>query len=167
MKMKTRDPTFLKFFDGAKNMKKEVKLKTPAQLQKLLDITRKLIQQILEKNIHSKEIKNVDKEREWIAKLIQLRNVLERDKFEGLNRKVQLKPIKWDAQTGKVAETVFVLKWGGELTHSGVQQAVDLGESFREKMYIEDKKAGTGGLLRLHSTYRHDLKCYTSDEGRC
>lgn len=22
-------------------------------------------------------------------------------------------------------------------------------------------------LLRLHSTYRHDLKCYTSDEGRC
>lgn len=31
-------------------------------------------------------------------------------------------------------------------------------------MYIEDKG---GGLLRLHSTYRHDLKCYTSDEGRC
>lgn len=31
-------------------------------------------------------------------------------------------------------------------------------------MYIEDK---SGGLLRLHSTYRHDLKCYTSDEGRC
>ena len=22
-------------------------------------------------------------------------------------------------------------------------------------------------MLRLHSTYRHDLKCYTSDEGRC
>ncbi len=32
-------------------------------------------------------------------------------------------------------------------------------------MYVDDKK--TGGLLRLHSTYRHDLKCYTSDEGRC
>ncbi len=32
-------------------------------------------------------------------------------------------------------------------------------------MYIEDKKSG--GLLRLHSTYRHDLKCYSSDEGRC
>ena len=39
-----------------------------------------------------------------------------------------------------------------------------LGKNFREKMYIEDK---TGGLLRLHSTYRHDLKCYSSDEGRC
>ena len=23
------------------------------------------------------------------------------------------------------------------------------------------------GFLRLHSTYRHDLKCYSSDEGRC
>ena len=34
-------------------------------------------------------------------------------------------------------------------------------------MYIEDKQGGSGGLLRLHSTYRHDLKCYTSDEGRC
>ena len=35
-------------------------------------------------------------------------------------------------------------------------------------MYIEDKaEGGDGGLLRLHSTYRHDLKCYTSDEGRC
>jgi len=34
-------------------------------------------------------------------------------------------------------------------------------------MYVEDKDNQKGGLLRLHSTYRHDLKCYTSDEGRC
>jgi inositol hexakisphosphate/diphosphoinositol-pentakisphosphate kinase len=26
--------------------------------------------------------------------------------------------------------------------------------------------AAGGGLLRLHSTYRHDLKIYSSDEGR-
>ena len=87
-------------------------------------------------------------------------------KFEGLSRKVQLKPIKWNSETGAVTETLFVLKWGGELTHSGVQQALKLGETFREQMYVEDKKNGSG-LLRLHSTYRHDLKCYTSDEGRC
>ena len=31
-------------------------------------------------------------------------------------------------------------------------------------MYVEDDNKG---LLRLHSTYRHDLKCFTSDEGRC
>jgi len=34
-------------------------------------------------------------------------------------------------------------------------------------MYVEDKINSDGGLLRLHNTYRHDLKCYTSDEGRC
>ena len=118
--MKTSNPIFLKFFDGAKNLKKEVKLKTPAQLQKLLDITGGLIQQILQKNLNDKEIDDLEGEREWIAKLIQLRYVLERNKFEGLNRKVQLKPIKWDPITGKVIETAFILKWGGELTHSGV-----------------------------------------------
>ena len=32
-------------------------------------------------------------------------------------------------------------------------------------MYVDD--GIDGGLIRLHSTYRHDLKCYTSDEGRC
>ena len=52
------------------------------------------------------------------------------------------------------------------MTHAGVKQGIDFGTSFRENMYIEDKQGG-GGLLRLHSTYRHDLKCYTSDEGRC
>lgn len=36
-------------------------------------------------------------------------------------------------------------------------------------MYVEDKDEPNyrGGLLRLHSTYRHDLKVFTSDEGRC
>jgi inositol hexakisphosphate/diphosphoinositol-pentakisphosphate kinase len=62
-----------------------------------------------------------------------------------------------------VTEALFILKWGGELTHAGVKQAVDNGTSFREMMYEEK----SGGLLRLHSTYRHDLKCYSSDEGRC
>jgi inositol-hexakisphosphate/diphosphoinositol-pentakisphosphate 1-kinase len=32
-------------------------------------------------------------------------------------------------------------------------------------MYVEDGK--DGGLLRLHATFRHDLKVYSSDEGRC
>lgn len=32
-------------------------------------------------------------------------------------------------------------------------------------MYPMNGPAG-GGLLRLHSTYRHDLKIYSSDEGR-
>jgi hypothetical protein len=35
-----------------------------------------------------------------------------------------------------------------------------MGSDFRKKMYPGD------GLLRLHSTFRHDLKIYSSDEGR-
>ena len=46
MKMKTSHPIFLKFFQNQKNLKKEVKLKTPAQLQKLQDITNKLLNSI-------------------------------------------------------------------------------------------------------------------------
>jgi inositol hexakisphosphate/diphosphoinositol-pentakisphosphate kinase len=36
-------------------------------------------------------------------------------------------------------------------------------------MYLNDSSDHDikGGLLRLHSTNLHDLKCYTSDEGRC
>ena len=38
--------------------------------------------------------------------------------------------------------------------------AEQIGRSFRERIYQGN------GLLRLHSTYRHDLKIYSGDEGR-
>lgn len=57
----------------------------------------------------------------------------------------------------------MVAKWGGELTRVGRAQAEDLGRRLRVAMYPGDEE---GGLLRLHSTFRHDLKIYTSDEGR-
>ncbi|CAG0918637.1 unnamed protein product [Notodromas monacha] len=63
---------------------------------------------------------------------------------------------------------VLILKWGGELTPAGRVQAEELGRVFR-CMYPggQGEHAGEGlGLLRLHSTYRHDLKIYASDEGR-
>ncbi len=40
-----------------------------------------------------------------------------------------------------------------------------MGKLFRAVMYPEYGPHGNG-LLRLHSTYRHDLKIYSSDEGR-
>lgn len=49
-------------------------------------MTKKLLNHLfLESNLQDKERVNLEKERERIAKLIQLRNVLEREKFEGLN----------------------------------------------------------------------------------
>ena len=51
------------------------------------------------------------------------------------------------------------------LSASDILQAEDLGKLFRTVMYPRYGPAGNG-FLRLHSTYRHDLKIYTSDEGR-
>ena len=84
--------------------------------------------------------------------------------FKGINRKVQMKPLSFCATRGGgevVTEALLILKWGGVLTQSGRNQAEELGRRFRHDMY-----PGTDGLLRLHSTYRHDLKIYSSDEGR-
>ncbi|WVZ13592.1 hypothetical protein V8G54_011158 [Vigna mungo] len=103
-------------------------------------------------------------------KLRQVKVVLEEGgHFSGIYRKVQLKPLKWIKVTkgnGEIeeqpVEALMILKYGGVLTHAGRKQAEELGRYFRNKMYPGE---GTG-LLRLHSTYRHDLKIYSSDEGR-
>ena len=66
---------------------------------------------------------------------------------------------EWDED---IVEATLVLKWGGVLTEKGREQSEALGRMFRSSMYPGDSL----GLLRLHSTYRHDLKIYSSDEGR-
>jgi hypothetical protein len=56
------------------------------------------------------------------------KNILKKDKFEGLNRKIQLKPLKQREEVDKITgenrvlitEALFILKFGGELTHSGL-----------------------------------------------
>ncbi|KAK6029630.1 histidine acid phosphatase [Ostertagia ostertagi] len=102
--------------------------------------------------------------------------------FSGINRKVQLKYLKArEFRSGENEETqqqgpalMLILKWGGELTTAGNLQAEALGKLFRT-LYPGIRRADgksspedTQGLgfLRLHSTYRHDLKIYASDEGR-
>ncbi|KAK3004314.1 hypothetical protein RJ639_018865, partial [Escallonia herrerae] len=108
---------------------------------------------------------------EHAEKLRQVKAVLEEGgHFSGIYRKVQLKPLKWvtvakangEGEEERPVEALMVLKYGGVLTHAGRKQAEELGRYFRNNMYPGE---GTG-LLRLHSTYRHDLKIYSSDEGR-
>lgn len=99
--------------------------------------------------------------------------------FSGINRKVQMKyqpngkpkgsSSDEDASRNSDPSLVLILKWGGELTPAGRVQAEELGRMFR-CMYPggggdDDNTTGLG-LLRLHSTFRHDLKIYASDEGR-
>lgn len=63
----------------------------------------------------------------------------------------------------RCTEVQLILKWGGNLTKLGEKQSIRLGKRFRHEMYPD---APGGGILRLHSTFRHDLKIKTSDEGR-
>ena len=69
----------------------------------------------------------------------------------------------------RVTQALLILKFGGVLTPLGRAQAETLGRNFRETMYPPGENVDGSvlpGLLRLHSTYRHDLKIYSSDEGR-
>ncbi|KAG7609247.1 Histidine phosphatase superfamily [Arabidopsis suecica] len=144
----------------------ETKLKTAVQLQDLLDATRMLIPRA-----RSGESDSDAEDLEHADKLRQVKAVLEEGgHFSGIYRKVQLKPLKWvnvpksdgEGEEERPVEALMVLKYGGVLTHAGRKQAEELGRYFRNNMYPGE---GTG-LLRLHSTYRHDLKIYSSDEGR-
>ncbi|XP_056866119.1 inositol hexakisphosphate and diphosphoinositol-pentakisphosphate kinase VIP1 isoform X1 [Raphanus sativus] len=139
----------------------ETKLKSAVQLQDLLDATRMLVP----RTRPGRESDSDPEDLEHAEKLRQVKAVLEEGgHFSGIYRKVQLKPLKWDGEgeEERPVEALMILKYGGVLTHAGRKQAEELGRFFRYNMYPGE---GTG-LLRLHSTYRHDLKIYSSDEGR-
>ncbi|GFQ95473.1 inositol hexakisphosphate and diphosphoinositol-pentakisphosphate kinase [Trichonephila clavata] len=171
MKMEVKHYKFFEIFQKYGGYKDgHVKLKKPKQLQEILDISRFLLNEI--------ELKPELEIEENKAKLEQLKAVLEMyGHFSGINRKVQLKyqpqgrprRSSSDEDTPREPSLVLILKWGGELTPAGRVQAEELGRVFR-CMYPggQGEYAGTQGLglLRLHSTYRHDLKIYASDEGR-
>ena len=177
---------------------KQAKLKSPKELQELLDVTRTLVQEMGEREgsaggvggagaagaagatggaggtggagaAMSEKGDEAEKEKEAREKFRVIKTVLEQGgQFGGINRKVQLKPLKRavdDDPESPVVEALLILKHGGVLPHAGRQQAEALGSLFRNLMYPQSGPTG-GGLLRLHSTYRHDLKIYSSDEGR-
>ncbi|XP_053330462.1 inositol hexakisphosphate and diphosphoinositol-pentakisphosphate kinase 2 isoform X2 [Spea bombifrons] len=172
MKMEVRHQRFFDLFEKCYGYKTgKLKLKKPKQLQEVLDIARQLLVELGQ---------NTDSEiEESKAKLEQLKTVLEMyGHFSGINRKVQLTYLPHGCPKTSSEEEdcrrdepslLLVLKWGGELTPAGRVQAEELGRAFR-CMYPGGQGDYAGfpgcGLLRLHSTYRHDLKIYASDEGR-
>ncbi|KAM6426731.1 inositol hexakisphosphate and diphosphoinositol-pentakisphosphate kinase 1 isoform 4-T5 [Liasis olivaceus] len=172
MKMEVKHPRFFILFEKYEGYKTgKLKLKKPEQLQEVLDIARLLVQ---EQGALGDSVAEEQK-----SKLEQLKTVLEMyGHFSGINRKVQLTYLpcgqpKASSEEEGLKEAspslLLVLKWGGELTPAGRVQAEELGRAFR-CMYPGGQGDYAGfpgcGLLRLHSTYRHDLKIYASDEGR-
>uniref|UniRef100_A0A673YAT6 Inositol hexakisphosphate and diphosphoinositol-pentakisphosphate kinase n=1 Tax=Salmo trutta TaxID=8032 RepID=A0A673YAT6_SALTR len=168
MKMEVRHLLFFALFEKYGGYKSgKLKLKKPKQLQEVLDIARLLLTELGQHTDCEIEEKK--------GKLEQLKTVLEMyGHFSGINRKVQLTYLpngqpKASKGPKEGSSLLLVLKWGGELTPAGRVQAEELGRAFR-CMYPGGQGDYAGfpgcGLLRLHSTYRHDLKIYASDEGR-
>ena len=223
MKVKVNLPEYLDFFHRiSKSPKSDLKVKSKAALTGFLQITRDIIDN---KDSH-------EEDPDLYTKLQIIRDVLERWEISGINRKLQMKPLKWDTSNdhnestkstnsenssggekmeiistkydeikGRITksdnksndhdknlsigiedsnstaknnnkvstsatsatEILLILKWGGDLTPLGRAQAETMGARFRHQMYPDN--AG-GGVLRLHATYRHDLKIKASDEGR-
>lgn len=179
MKFKTKMAPILEYFDQADPGVAEVKLKTPEELAGLkqrFDLVanelrgqlKKLQSASMMEEDQKKNAEKVQAIQEELLNIDLLIPVLEmKDRFSGLERKVQLKASKWkqekDEECRKVAQVVVVAKWGGELTVSGLAQAKELGRRLRHDLYPNDPT----GLLRLHSSFRHDFKIYSSQEGRC
>ncbi|XP_050345278.1 inositol hexakisphosphate and diphosphoinositol-pentakisphosphate kinase 2 isoform X7 [Nymphalis io] len=177
MKVEVRHPRFFEIFEKYEGFKRgHVKLKKPKQLQEILDIARALLA-----DIHTRHADPEIEEKQ--GKLEQLKSVLEMyGHFSGINRKVQMKYQPRGRPRGSSSDDVgcdgepslvLILKWGGELTPAGRIQAEELGRMFRcmypggQGRHIPGEGSTQGlGLLRLHSTFRHDLKIYASDEGR-
>ena len=173
MKLVVEDDNFLSLFEEFASKKKkeekinEIKLKKPKELLRVLEI----VNNILEKNKDKNKLLGADN---FYTKIFQIKMVLERKlNFDGLTRKIQMKPLKYKEiidekgnKKNKISKALIILKWGGFLTHAGIEQAKLLGKTFRVTLY-PSSDAEQNGLLRLHSTYRHDLKCYSADEGRC
>ncbi|XP_034668595.1 inositol hexakisphosphate and diphosphoinositol-pentakisphosphate kinase isoform X9 [Drosophila subobscura] len=192
MKVEVRHPKFFEIFEKYDGYKLgHVKLKRPKQLQEILDIARFLLSEIHTK-AHA-EIEEKESKLEQLKNVLEMyghfsginRKVQMKYQPKGRPRgsssddsKSQLnsnpsKRSEANPPAASAAEPslVLILKWGGELTPAGRIQAEELGRIFR-CMYPggqgRSDYSGTQGLglLRLHSTFRHDLKIYASDEGR-
>lgn len=171
MKLEVKHSKFFELYHKYGNPKNgQAKLKKPRQLQEVLDIARYLLGELPNQPLSGEVM-------EPRIKLKQLKSVLEMyGHFSGINRKVQLKyqphgrPRRSSSEdeSAKEPSLVLILKWGGELTPAGRVQAEDLGRCFRRLYPASGDYSGPQGLglLRLHSTFRHDLKIYASDEGR-
>jgi hypothetical protein len=132
MKFKVSEAQYLDYFHSlAKGPYKDLKVKSKSALVRFLEITREII---TEGGVPG----------ELFRQLKQIRDVLERWEISGFNRKLQMKPQKWNNEDASVngdedsidnplsrssegasiraTEVLVILKWGGDLTPLGRQQ---------------------------------------------
>ena len=130
LKVNTSESPILEYFAKyAGNCRKEVKVKDRLPMIEFLETVTNMI---TEKQKDSTGIKVKLSEKDILYKLLHMRDVLERWKIVGLNRKLQIKPRSWEEITDdkgetsvKCTEVQLILKWGGNLTKLGEKHAVN------------------------------------------
>jgi inositol hexakisphosphate/diphosphoinositol-pentakisphosphate kinase len=115
LKVKTKEPLILQYFHKHCNHPtKDLKVKAKAPMTEFLATVKAILASIDKKSLS---------DRQAIYKLRHMRDILERWKITGLNRKLQIKPRAWkeDEETGlkSCTEAQLILKWGGNLTKLG------------------------------------------------
>uniref|UniRef100_A0A8C4Q4T5 Inositol hexakisphosphate and diphosphoinositol-pentakisphosphate kinase n=1 Tax=Eptatretus burgeri TaxID=7764 RepID=A0A8C4Q4T5_EPTBU len=191
MKMEVRHTRFFELFEKYNGLKTgKLKLKKPKQLQEVLDIARQLLSEIGKRN--DSEIEENRGKLEQLKTVLEMyghfSGINRKVQITYLPHGRPRTSSEEDDARREEPSLLLVLKWGGELTPTGRVQAEELGRAFRcmypggqESLVGTPPQFHTGtqggavgdyagfpgcGLLRLHSTYRHDLKIYASDEGR-
>jgi inositol hexakisphosphate/diphosphoinositol-pentakisphosphate kinase len=171
IKIKVTNSLFLDYYHSiVTNSRTNVKIKSKTELISFVDMCNLVLNDYYKNhnnNVYSSDSENIHK---WE----QILGVMTHHEIGGIYRKVQIKPQKWEnieilnedgksTVNEKATELLLIIKWGGSLTPLGKRQAEQLGTHFRHEMYPDPSG---GGVLRLHSTFRHDLKIRSSDEGR-
>lgn len=128
------EPHILKFFhDHSKDYHKDLKVKAKAPMTEFLQTVRTTLDELQGpyNGLH--------------YQLMHMRDILERWKIVGLNRKLQIKPRKFEEYTDENGETKerctdvqLILKWGGNLTKLGEKQSINLGQRLRHEMVRTD-----------------------------
>ncbi|OBA21039.1 hypothetical protein METBIDRAFT_78130 [Metschnikowia bicuspidata var. bicuspidata NRRL YB-4993] len=129
-----RSPLFISLLKGHKE---EVIIRAEPDLQVVLETV---------KIAEAKQLEDLNK-------LRQLRGALEK-KMSFPGTKIQIKPSLNPDNPDVVDKVQFILKWGGEPTHSAKHQASDVGEQMGQNIKLLNRKA------------LNDVKVYTSSERR-
>jgi inositol hexakisphosphate/diphosphoinositol-pentakisphosphate kinase len=117
LKVDTSEPLILKYFaDHSDNCRKDLKVKAKTPLIQFLKTVKTMI---TEKEAGVETTGDKKTNRDLLTKLRLMRDVLEKWKIGGINRKLQIKPKEWEEYVDEEGEThvratrvQLILKWG-------------------------------------------------------
>lgn len=126
LKVKMKEPSILKYFhDHSDDCTKELKVKAKGPMTEFLHTIKKTLSELDEQAKDGKKDKNL------MGHLRHMRDILERWRIAGMNRKLQLKPIKWEEYTDedgsekkRCTALQLVFKYGGNLTRLGMHKTI-------------------------------------------